>query len=273
MQHTFPSRGYRIIDAHTHIFPHAIAAKATENIGNFYGVRMQGVGEPYALAESMRETGISHALVFSAATTPKQVQHINEYITACCAENPSFTGFGTLHPYMEEVEREVERCKRLGLRGFKFHPDLQQFYIDEPRAVEMLRIIDKYHMPVLFHMGDERYTYSAPERLRNVADKFPDLMCIGAHFGGYRQWDAALKYLVDGRIYFDTSSTLSFVGAQRAVDMLHYFGVERFMFGTDFPMWEPGGELERFFALKLTEEERNRILHGTFEELFGAVEK
>ena len=52
----------------------------------------------------------------------------------------------------------MERCKQLGLRGFKFHPDLQQFYIDEPRAVEMLRTIDKYHMPVLFHMGDERYT-------------------------------------------------------------------------------------------------------------------
>ena len=269
MQQEFPSRGYKIIDAHTHIFPHAIAAKATENIGNFYGVKMQEIGEPYALSESMKATGISHALVFSAATTPKQVHNINDYITACCAENPDFTGFGTLHPYMENVEQEVERCKQLGLCGFKFHPDLQQFYIDEPRAVEMLRTIDKYHMPVLFHMGDERYTYSAPERLRNVMDMIPELVCIGAHFGGYQQWDDAMKYLKDTKAYFDTSSTLGVVGSDRAVDMLRYFGVERFMFGTDFPMWEPAAELDRFFALKLDEEERERILHGTFEKLFG----
>ena len=28
-------------------------------------------------------------------------------------------------------------------------------------------------------------------------------------------------------------------------------------------------ELERFFRLKLTDEEHERILHGTFESLFG----
>ena len=33
----------RIIDAHTHIFPSKIAFKASESIGNFYGIPMHYV--------------------------------------------------------------------------------------------------------------------------------------------------------------------------------------------------------------------------------------
>jgi len=269
MQDQKANRGYRVIDAHTHIFPHAIAYKATTNIGHFYGINMRCVGEPDILLEEAREAGIERSLVFSAATAPKQVHNINDYITATCAEHSEFTGLGTLHPYMEDIEGEVARCVQLGLHGFKFHPDLQEFYIDEPKAVEMFRVIDKYHMPVLFHTGDDRYSYSAPERLRSVMDKLPDLTCIAAHFGGYRCWPLAMEYLKEGKVYFDTSSSLAFIDSATAVDMIRYYGVERFMFGTDFPMWNASEELERFFRLKLTEDERETIFHGTFESLFG----
>ena len=53
------------------------------------------------------------------------------------------------------------------------------------------------------------------------------------------------------------------------MDMLHAFGIEKFMWGSDFPMWDHKEELARFLALPLTEDERNRIFHGTFEEIFS----
>ena len=264
-----PNRGYKVMDVHTHIFPESIAYKATVNTGNFYGVKMSRVGGVQQLINEITEAGISKALVFSAATTPKQVEHINDYIKNSCQSCDRFIGFGTLHPYMENVEQEVVRCKELGLRGFKFHPDMQEFYLDEAKAVEMFRIIAKYNMPVMLHMGDDRYTYSLPDRLRNVTDKIPDLVSIAAHFGGYQCWPQAITKLKDGNIYFDTSSSLAFIENSTAVDMIHYFGSKRFMFGTDFPMWGADEEFERFFSLDLTEDERNRILHGTFEELIG----
>ena len=38
-------------------------------------------------------------------------------------------------------------------------------------------------------------------------------------------------------------------------------------FGTDYPMWEPSEELDRFFRLPLTEEEQELILHKNAERL------
>ncbi|MBE6885016.1 MAG: hypothetical protein E7487_10460 [Ruminococcaceae bacterium] len=264
-----PNRGYKVMDVHTHIFPQSIAQKATLSTGNFYGVEMRCVGEVERLIEEARGAGIFKALVFSAATVPKQVEHINDYICNSCGGYEEFIGFGTLHPYMDNIEREVVRCQEMGLRGFKFHPDMQEFYLDEAKAVEMFRIIAKYQMPVLLHMGDDRYTYSAPERLRNVTDRVPELISIAAHFGGYQCWPQAVTNLKDGNIYFDTSSSFAFIEDETAVDLIHYFGYQRFMFGSDFPMWSPAKELEHFLDLELNEDERERILHGTFEEVIG----
>ena len=41
------------------------------------------------------------------------------------------------------------------------------------------------------------------------------------------------------------------------------------LFGTDYPMWEPGEEVRRFMTLDLTDEERQLILHENAEKLFG----
>ena len=45
----------RIIDAHAHIFPEKIAAKAVASIGSFYDQPMRGSG--HGTAESLLESG------------------------------------------------------------------------------------------------------------------------------------------------------------------------------------------------------------------------
>ena len=69
-------------------------------------------------------------------------------------------------------------------------------------------------------------------------------------------------------VYFDTSSTLPFLDKTEAVKLLRNLGVERFFFGTDFPMWRPKDELERFLSLPLSEKEKQMILHENFEKVF-----
>ena len=63
---------YRIFDAHCHIYPDAIATKAVEGIDRFYGgIRFQHYdGTTGTLLRNGRETGITHFLVHSVATTP-----------------------------------------------------------------------------------------------------------------------------------------------------------------------------------------------------------
>ncbi len=258
---------YTIIDAHAHIFPHKIAEKATVNIGHFYDIPMTHIGSSELLLKSGAAIDVDRFIVCSTATTPKQVEHINTFIHEECLAHDKFYGFATMHPDYENIEQELDRVVEMGLHGIKLHPDFQLFDIDAPGAMEMYKAIAARGLPILFHTGDHRYDYSAPRRLRKVAEAFPELLCIGAHFGGYHVWEQSLKELMDcENVLFDTSSTLPFVPADEALDMLHAFGVERFMWGSDFPMWDHGEELERFMALELTEEERERIFHGTFEE-------
>ena len=54
----------------------------------------------------------------------------------------------------------------LGLRGIKIHPDFQKLAIDDESAIDTYKAIARRGLPVLFHMGDNRYDFSSPERSR-----------------------------------------------------------------------------------------------------------
>lgn len=259
-----------IIDAHAHVFPDKIAKKATAAIGDFYGIPMtETAGTPDVLLQEGLSAGITKFVVHSTATTVKQVESINKYIVSETEAHPEFIGFMTLHPDMDEEDMEREICFAIshGIRGVKLHPDFQKFAIDEPKAEKIYKTLDG-RLPILFHTGDKRYNFSNPERLVSVAKKFPKQIVIGAHFGGYGEWERSLLYKGLDNVYFDTSSTLPFLDKNRAVDLLRVLGVDRFFFGTDFPMWRPKEELERFLNLPLTENEKQMILHENFEKVF-----
>ena len=49
--------------------------------------------------------------------------------------------------------------------------------------------------------------------------------------------------------------------------LIDKIGPDRLIFGTDFPMWSPKEELERFLSLGLDEAEQQKILYGNFMNL------
>ena len=261
--------GEKIADAHAHIFPHKIADKAVAAIGSFYDIPMEHQGFAHSLLESGGKIGVDKYLVCSTATHPGQVVSINNFIDEKCRMHPEFLGFATLHPDFPDLEAEVERIVSLGLHGIKLHPDFQRFDIDDPRALPMYRLAAEAGLPVLFHTGDDRYDFSAPRRLRRVLDQVPGLTCIAAHFGGYRRWGEALEYLRHPGVWFDTSSSLFAIEPDQAMEMMDRLGFDRFLFGSDFPMWDHQEELARFDRLPLTPVQRRQILSGNFCRLFG----
>lgn len=263
-----PFEKYDIIDAHAHIFPGKIAEKATRSIGDFYDIHMGTSGFPHSLIESGSRIGVKTYLVCSTATKPGQVSSINDFIYTKCIKYPEFYGFAALHPAMENLEREISRVSEMGLHGIKLHPDFQQFNIDDPAVMPLYEAVEKANLPILFHTGDERFTYSAPHRLHNVAKAFPSLRCIAAHFGGYQRWDEAYEFLKLPNIWMDTSSSLFLLKKERALRMIEHFGVDRFFFGTDFPMWGHEQELSYFLDLGLSESENQEILANNFRRVF-----
>lgn len=256
-----------IIDSHAHIFPKKIAAKAADSIGQFYDIPMDNDGTLNQLLEKGTAAGIDRFLVHSVATTPKQVDSINHYIADKMAQHgDKLIGFAALHPESDSIESDVETAISLGLHGVKLHPDFQKFNVDSNEAYKLFECIEG-RLPVLIHIGDYRTQYSKPKRLARVLDDFPKLDVIAAHFGGWSEWDQGEKYLAGKRLWVDTSSSLFAITPERAKELICAYGVDNVLFGTDYPMWDPKEELERFNKIDLTDEEREKIFHINLENL------
>lgn len=248
-----------VIDAHSHIYPAKIASKASDAVGDFYHVEMAApVASAEALLAACEGTSITHHLVHSVATTPGQVETINTFIADQCFMYPEFVGFATMHQDYVDMEGEIERAIELGLKGVKIHPDTQKVDMDDPRLMRLYEIIEG-RLPIVIHTGDYRYDYSHPRRLKKILRAFPNLVVDAAHFGGWSVFDYALEYLEDERCYVDTSSALEFLGPRRTVELVRAYGVERVMFGSDFPMWNPVTEYNMLAAMPFTPEEFEKI--------------
>jgi len=258
---------------HTHVFPEKVAAKAVAATGNYYGVQMCRSGTVGDLLESGRRIGVKKYIIHSSATIARQVRAINDYVFSVQASSPELMGFATLHPGLADIRDEVDRIISMGLKGIKLHPEFQNFAIDNEDMMPIYEAIEG-RLPVLFHMGDANSDASSPIRLARILDKFPGLVVIAAHFGGYHMWDLSAKYLVGKRLYMDTSSSLAYISPEKAVEMIRRHSADKMLFGSDYPMWDHKEEFERFLQLELTEEERRAILFNNAERLLsGAVKK
>ena len=256
-----------IIDIHTHIYPDKIARKATESVKDFYqleGSTMDGTVE--MLLKRGEEAGISRFVVLPVSNTPTHVRSINTFLKSQADAHDNFIGFGTVHAEMDDLMGEVEWILEQGLHGIKMHPDSQRFAIDDERLFPMYEALQE-KIPVMLHMGDPRYHYSHPSRLRKVLDLFPKLEVIAAHFGGYSMFHTARELLWDTDCVFDISSAMMFMEQGEAEKYINGYGAERMAYGTDYPLWDPVREVRRFKELKLTDKQFDQISHKTAERI------
>ena len=257
-----------IIDIHTHIYPDKIARKATESVRDFYqlegAVKMDGTVD--MLLQRGAQAGISRYVVLPVSNAPNRVRSINSFILEQTALHDNFIGFGTLHADMENLNEEAQWIIAQGLKGIKMHPDSQRFPIDDPRLFPVYDAIQG-KIPVLLHMGDQRYNYSHPVRLRKIKTAFPKLEVIAAHFGGYSMFHTARELLWDTDCVFDISSAMMFMERGEAERYINSYGAERMAYGTDYPLWDPVTEVQRFQSLKLSGRQFDQIAHKTAERI------
>ena len=262
--------GYYVIDTHCHIYPEKIVVKAVARTDRFYDTVAACLGTPADLLKMNARAGIDHSLVQSVATTPKQVQSINEFIAATVAAAPGrLTGLGTLHPNSDDLRADVEHLVALGLKGVKLHPDIQDFKVDDYRCLKIYELCEEFGLPVLMHTGDKRYDNSNPNRLIPILKIYDRLTIVGAHFGGWSIWEEASHVLCDiENLYVDCSSSMPWISDEKTVEIIRRYGADRVLFGTDYPMWSPVSELERFMTLPLSDEERRMILSENVRKVY-----
>ena len=88
----------------------------------------------------------------------------------------------------------------------------------------------------------------------NVLHTFPDLVVDAAHFGGWSVFDYAMEFMEHERCFMDASSAMYWLGARRTAELIRFYGTDRIMFGSDYPMWTPKGEYDFFASLRYLED-------------------
>ncbi len=118
-------------------------------------------------------------------------------------------------------------------------------------------------------------TYMRPFHLETIANRFPRLKVIGAHFGGTGNYDEAASVARWRRwVYFDMSGgrTLERHAMERGL-IGKEIPIEKLVFGSDCNADEIHEHVERFTRmfeeLGLTEEEKDLLWYRNAAEMFG----
>lgn len=253
-----------IIDIHSHCFPDSIAGKAVSALTGKAGIPAFSEGTVKSLKQSMITANIDICVLQHIATNPEQNINVNRW--AAGIQDEKIISFGTIHPDLVNWKEEVNWLAASGFKGVKFHPEYQDFYVDDIRVFPLYEELCKAGLIILFHAGaDLGYPppyHCTPSRLSNVLIAFPGAKIIAAHMGGFQFWDDVEKFLLGRDIYLDTSFAYDYLGSEAMLNFIKNHGTDKVLFGTDSPWADQTKEAAKIKSLGLTREEIDLVMSG-----------
>jgi predicted TIM-barrel fold metal-dependent hydrolase len=272
-----------LIDCHTHAFADKIADKAVNQLINYYQMPTDFGGRLGDLLSVANEANLDALVLLVAATRPEQVKPANDWIldlaktpsdklktTLKLPRIPQIIPFGTFHPDDPNWLGEIHRLKAAGIKGIKLHPEFQGIDLADPALAPFFEEIAADFV-LMIHVGDPKIipnNLSTPQKVHQILRDFPQLRLIAAHLGGLYFWKEVVTELVGTTAYLDTSSTLSYIDPQLARQIITKHGVEKILFGSDYPLTSPARELRFFEQFDwLTPSEKDLILGDNCSQL------
>lgn len=178
----------------------------------------------------------------------------------------------------------VAEAKRLiasyNIRGFKFHPQFQEFFPNDKCAYPLYEVIAEAALPAVFHTGHSgigtgmpggggiRLKYGNPLDVDDVAVDFPDMPIILAHPSWPWQDEALSVCLHKPQVYIDLSGWSPKYFPPQLIQFANTQLKEKMLFGSDFPLITPERWLRDFDALDIREDVRPLILKENAVRLF-----
>ncbi|WP_165970427.1 amidohydrolase family protein [Actinomadura sp. 6K520] len=236
------------------------------------------------LAEYYRARGMA-AVVFTVdATTGLGHPGLSseEIASAAVRHRDVLIPFGSVDPHAPDA---VERARRLvteyGVRGFKFHPSLQQFTPNDPAFYPLYEALEELSVIGLFHTGQTgigsgmpggrgiKLRYSDPMLLDDVAADFPGLRMIMAHPAV--PWvDAAISIATHkANVYIDLSGWSPKYFPPQLVRQANTLLKHKVLFGSDYPVLSPDRWIAAFDKLEIRDEVRPLIMKENAIGLLG----
>ncbi len=277
----------KAIDFHTHAWKSALAvneapSEKQEAMGRYFRYQAQHQTVP-EMADMYRKLGM--AFVVFTVDSPREPRKIsNEEIAELANKNSDVAiPFGSVDPHRgsEGVRMAKRLIKDYGVKGFKFHPSVQEFFPNDRLAYPLYEAIAEAKLPALFHSGQTgvgagtrggsgiRLKYANPMFLDDVAADFPDMPIVIAHPSFPWQEEALSVATHKPQVYIDLSGWSPKYFPPILVQYANTLLKEKILFGTDYPIMSPERWLADFDKLDIKPEVRPMILKGNAARLLG----
>jgi predicted TIM-barrel fold metal-dependent hydrolase len=208
----------------------------------------------------------------------------NEEIAEAARRHPDvLIPFASIDPAKGRAgAREARRLvAEFGVRGFKFHPNVQAFFPNDRAAYVLYEAIEEAGAVAVFHTGQTgigagapggggiRLKYSNPMFVDDVAADFPDLPIILAHPSFPWQDEALAVAVHKPRVHIDLSGWSPKYFPPQLIQYANTLLKDKVLFGTDYPLLTPDRWLADFAKLPVKDEVRPLILKENAARLLG----
>jgi uncharacterized protein len=171
---------------------------------------------------------------------------------------------------------EIDRVAGDGAAWLKLHPNTQQFDVADPDVADVVKKATENGLPVLFDAYSP-WDANQPGKFANLALAVPDAKLILAHAHG-PGFPQLLVYDVVGRypgwqrnVWIDISVIgMMLAGgplAEQFAWVLRKVGIDRIIFGSDYPLDNPLAAVCAVIDLGFNDAEQAAILHDNAESL------
>lgn len=169
-----------IIDSHLHI------SYVGEKKKNLFDVKSE-------LLESMKKFGITHSIVIPDNVPNPQCAD-TETMFKIIDGDKQFFSMGTINIF-QDVKKQIVNLESLitakKICAIKLFPGHDPFYPTDEKCQPVYKLCVKYNIPVVFHTGvntgdNDCAKYNDPKLIVEVAEKYPSLKIVIAHFFGLK---------------------------------------------------------------------------------------
>jgi hypothetical protein len=267
------------IDIHTHAWKSALRVEdapteTQEAMGRYFRYQPQHQTVP-EMAEMYRKLKMAFVVFTVDGEKSASRQVSNEEIAELAHQNADVAiPFASINPHRgAEGVREARRLiKDFNVKGFKFHPSVQDFFPNDRLAYPLYEAIAEAKLPALFHTGQTgvgagtrggsgiRLKYANPMLLDDVAADFPDMPIILAHPSFPWQEEALSVATHKPQVYIDLSGWSPKYFPPILVQYANTLLKDKILFGSDYPVITPERWLADFEQLNVKPEVRPLIL-------------
>lgn len=226
---------------------------------------------PEAYAAELARNNVIGGVSSSVTGIFYDLKQGNDENARLIAQVPNLLGYVVVDPrYPEDSARELRRLESgEGFAGVKIHCSYSRTLTNAPAMARLFELIAPYEKPLLIHnLGPDW-----PEALVALANRHPRLPIIAAHAGygdgPHPTHDAALRVAESPNIVIEFCSTYLATGAiRRGIEAV---GVERVLFGSDFPLIALPYMRAAYEDAELSSDEATCIYRTNAQRLFPAL--